>query len=444
VGEVHFGAGRAVPVQSGDDPAQVGDGGRQLVGPAGAEGVISEVPDQVVVPLRQLPPGRPALGRGHDPRGGVEQPAVQVGEAGLAHLVDQVGPDHVVQANRPRVVAVFQDEGQVGERLAGRAHPSRGRLPEHLQDGDGHVGILGKDGQLEEPLDRLGREQIQAGPDRRPYGAAAVVHVVEVEGDGTVLFEPVGDVLQRLFHRGSVVHGADERPIGQGQQDRPATGRSHHAADRLGAGVRDVAGQQSRCLRGGHLVELHAATGIDQAPVPRGQQPPASAATAEERLDLLIGPGIVDHEQYGVLLRVEHLAEPEPRLQRFGQGRPYPGQLLDQVIHLGGELGAGHLLTQGHPEQAARKALLRPGLVTDPLGHGGLAEAARAVHAGDADRGAVVRAHQLQQPVGDVGARDDARGERGRHSPAAWLRRERRPLVDGDAAAGRVVLRRAL
>jgi hypothetical protein len=112
VGEIRFGAGRAVPLQSGDDPAQVGDGGRQVVRPAGTEHMIGEMPDQVVVPLRQLPPGRPSPGRGHELRGSVEEPAVQVGQPGLAHLVDQVGPDHVVQPNRSRVVPAFQDEGQ--------------------------------------------------------------------------------------------------------------------------------------------------------------------------------------------------------------------------------------------------------------------------------------------------------------------------------------------
>ncbi|GAA0908425.1 hypothetical protein GCM10009558_011810 [Virgisporangium aurantiacum] len=113
-----------------------------------------------------------------------------------------------------------------------------------------------------------------------------------------------------------------------------------------------------------------------------GDQSPTGTSTDQERVNLLIPPYIIDHQQHRLSAGIKGDAQAEPRLLRIGHRRPLHRQRFSEIVDLRSQGRPGDISAELSPQQSAGV----PGnhrRILDRLGHQRrLPESAGTLHRG--------------------------------------------------------------
>ena len=268
--------------------------------------------------------------------------AVRAGEVELQVMqVDPAG-DVIVAQQRPVAEPREQVSGIDGRHV--------GRSPERLHRRSWHRAAPGEHGQLPVPPPVGGGQVVQAQLQRGQQGRIRIPGKPYLERGQVRLAQPVGQLGPPLRvtagQRGYRRHA--QRQVAD-QPQRLLRGR------RQLLGASGPAGRQRPRLRVAELGHLHIrrARRADQPGIPGGHQQRAALAQHAERVHVIGGPHVVDHQQARAV--AQQLSQPIPALLHIGD--------LDRGLTRRGQLGCQLLLPlrqHGPPRRRITHRWLQP------------------------------------------------------------------------------------
>ena len=297
--------GHSPGAQPGPHPLHVGEQLGQLV-PAAGRG---QMPGQVLVEVAVIRPGRPAArAAGRVPgqqlfvRGRQRVAEVRAGEVELQVMQFDPAGDRIAAQQRP----VAEPREQVPGIGGGHA----GRSPQRLHRRPWHRAAPGEHGQLPVPLPVGGVQVVQAELQRGQQGRVRIAGKPQLERGQLRPAQPVGQLGPplpvTLGQRGHRRHA--QRQVA----DQPQRLRRRRRQQLLGDS--GPVGRQRPRLRVAELGHLHLgrARRADQSGIPGGHQQRAAPVQHAERVHVIGGPHVVDHQQARAV--AQQLGQPVPAL----------------------------------------------------------------------------------------------------------------------------------